>query len=66
MGMVERDNIRGLHIYDGHDSYVVCNDCVTEEEWNDMGEDDVITDRDIRDSENIIYFCDRCPNKSRL
>jgi len=57
MGIVKRDEIRGYLI----ESEVVCLDCASEKETNDIKGDRVLTE-DVVDGDDL-YFCDRCQNE---
>ena len=46
--------ILGIHTNRG----VLCADCCSDEEWNTMEEDEIITQQDLEG--DFIYFCDEC------
>ena len=54
--MGKADEIRGYRWKDGT---IVCTKCVTDEERKDLKEDEILTDHDV-DDEDEMYFCDRC------
>jgi hypothetical protein len=60
MGYVKSDEVRGAHI----EGQVVCAECLTSEEWDNLTEDQIITDDTI--TEDDLYFCDRGEHKKRL
>lgn len=55
MGVYENEDIRGAYI----EEEVVCMDCLTDEERNDLKEKDLITTEYIEDQDKT-FFCDRC------
>ena len=59
MGIVKSDEFRGAHF----DEWLVCHDCMTDEDWAALQEDQVVTDSEIEKTDDM-YFCDRC--KKRL
>lgn len=59
MGVIDNEDMRGAYV--GEE--VVCQNCLTELEREQLKEDRVITPEDIED-EDKTFFCDRC--KKRL
>lgn len=55
MSMIDNEDVRGYRI--GQE--IVCPECITEEESDKIKEKDVITTKEIEDSDKE-WFCDRC------
>ena len=55
MARYEDEDILGLHFNSG---VVVCRECCTEKEWEDMTEDQIVVE-----NEEEVVFCDRCKKK---
>ncbi len=60
MAKIKVEDIVGLRIIPRGD--IVCWDCLSEEERQDFNEDDVIM-ADETESDDEIYFCDRCKKR---
>ncbi len=41
------------------DEKVICADCMTETDWNQLTQDSVMTQKEA-DENDKIFFCDRC------
>jgi hypothetical protein len=54
MGYIKGEDIRGYYF----NNTVVCNNCVTPEDLNELQEDQIITETEM--TEDDYYFCDRC------
>jgi hypothetical protein len=57
MSIVKRDDIKGYRV----DQEIVCDDCISVEELDDVLESDILFQNDADDD---LVFCDLC--KSRL
>ncbi len=55
MARIADDQIHGLKV----DGKIVCARCATQEEWAKAVQHDIITTDQI-DSDEAMYFCDRC------
>ncbi len=55
MSVFKREEIAGIYGNEGP----IHAECMTEEEWNEMTEDEIITTNQI-ESDDDIYFCNRC------
>ncbi len=55
MGRINSDSVRGARI--GQE--IVCTDCITGGEWTDLHDDQIFTEKDVKDSQKT-YTCDRC------
>ena len=55
MGFVKNEEIRGYQF----DNEVVCSDCATKQDLEELKEDEILTEDDIEKSDGT-YFCDRC------
>ena len=49
------EDIRGIR----RDGDILRSECITDEEWDETTQDQIITDDELADSYGI-YFCDRC------
>ncbi|MFH1854392.1 MAG: hypothetical protein ABH815_03665 [Candidatus Omnitrophota bacterium] len=58
MGIVRNKDIVGYRLGDE----IVCSDCTIDRERNSTKEKDVILQEEI-ETEDAIYFCDRCQNR---
>ena len=58
MGRINSDSVRGARI--GQE--VVCTDCITGHEWADLRDDQIFTEKDVKDSQKT-YTCDRCQDR---
>lgn len=54
MGIVNRDEIVGIH----DENSIKCKDCMTNEDWNNLKEEDIILQNEIEGDD--MYFCDEC------
>ena len=61
MSIIEKENISGCTFI--ANSETVCIDCLTEEEWSNLTENEILLQDSLEESE-AVYFCDRC--KKRL
>jgi hypothetical protein len=59
MGVIKNEEIRGYQFYDGRFGEIVCLDCVTQEDLEDLQEDEILTEYDLEQGD-FTYFCDRC------
>jgi len=55
MGIIKKEEIRGYRF----ENEIVCPDCATDAELKDLNEDEIITDNEIENGDEM-YFCDRC------
>ena len=44
---------------------IICRQCSTQQQWNDMTEEDIITQEDV-DKKEFVYFCDECRKKLKV
>ncbi|MEN6488751.1 MAG: hypothetical protein ABFD66_07705 [Smithella sp.] len=56
MAKISKEDVAGMYRNDGS---IICTDCMTDEDWNMMTADDVITREDV-DGEETLFFCDLC------
>ena len=65
MGIVDMKDVVGIWVDDpmGSAKLIKCEECATNEEWDNALEDDLITSSDIENQEQAC-FCDEC--KKRL
>lgn len=59
MATVRKDEIRGYIFCDGRKTEIVCIDCATMEDVEDLRREEVL-DTDILENSGFKYFCDRC------
>lgn len=57
MGAVKKEDVAGVRTGER----VICKECLTDEEWADMKQNDIVGDTS-EDEENF-YFCDRCQER---
>ena len=57
MGQYKQEDILGLRL----GSEIVCAECPSDEEWDQITEDEIITQGGTEGED--IYFCDRCKNR---
>lgn len=62
VGVIKNEEIRGYQFYDGRFTVVVCLDCVTQEDLEDLKQGDILTEGDLERGD-CQYFCDRCDEK---
>ena len=55
MSIIEKEKILAIRRNDGS---VICEECTTNEEWNDITQDAIITEDDITD--DVYVVCDSC------
>jgi hypothetical protein len=55
MGIVKDEDVRGAQWAEG----MTCRECMTDDEWNKLTQDEVIDAKQIKMSGDL-YFCDRC------
>jgi Zn-finger nucleic acid-binding protein len=61
MGIVNMDDVRGIWADRGTgDKVILCQECATDEEWNNALEEDLITSQAIEADPDKMYFCDEC------
>jgi len=53
------DNLVGIYEEEGS---IKCRDCMKEEDWKDLKQENIITVDDIKDGEEWLY-CDYCEKK---
>jgi hypothetical protein len=58
MGVIKNEEIRGYHFYDARFDEIVCLDCVTQEDLEDLKQDDILSEKLLE--KRCRYFCDRC------
>jgi hypothetical protein len=58
MGSIKNEKIKGYIL----DQDIVCVKCVTQEELKELMEDQIITDDEVQNSDEI-FFCNRCENE---
>lgn len=65
MGRIKKEDLRGIEYMDGVNSYVKCRNCMSEDDYNNMKDSEIITDEDIEkiEDEDEILFCDTCGNR---
>ncbi len=51
----DKDQVAAIYINDS----VICTNCMTDEDWNSLAQERVIT-REEKDEKDEIFFCDRC------
>lgn len=56
MGIVKVDEILWYSLA----QQIVCDDCISEDERNELKEDDIVSENDESDD---LVFCDRCKEK---
>jgi hypothetical protein len=54
MGVYDLSEIVAAHTDEG----VLCSDCMTSEQWEDLSEDRILTEKYLEGDE--VYFCDKC------
>jgi hypothetical protein len=59
MAVIKNEEIRGYQFYDARFSEIVCLDCVTQEDLEDLKEGNILTEQELENSD-YRYFCDRC------
>jgi hypothetical protein len=59
MGRTENDEIAGM--VDSHGQYI-CSNCMTEEEWDSVAEDRIVSRQDV-DEDEAITWCERCKKR---
>lgn len=57
MGCYKEEDIVGLRL----ESEIVCMECRTDEDWDQMTEEEVITQEETEG--DVIYFCDQCKKR---
>lgn len=55
MAFIKKDDIVGFRF----DSEVVCTDCVTQEDLQDLKQHNIITEDEVEQADGH-FFCDRC------
>jgi len=58
MSIIKTDDIAGARL----ENLLVCSDCITDEEWTGLKEEEIVTRREVDDSEDL-FFCDRCEER---
>lgn len=51
-----QEEICGIELEEG----IVCAECWTDEEFDDLEQNQIITEKDIEHASDSLYFCDRC------
>ena len=59
MRVHEIDDLVGIYEEDGS---VKCRDCMKEEDWEELKEENIITEDNIEKNDELIY-CDYCERK---
>ena len=57
MGMVRQEDIVAIW---WDENQIVCSECLSNDDWDNLKEDQIITSGDIERDEETLYFCDRC------
>ncbi len=57
MGIVGKDDMVAIRREDGN---IVCEECATQEEWDNATEDQIVTRSEIENDSDNLYFCDEC------
>ena len=59
MGVHEIDDLVGIYEEDGS---IKCRDCMKDEDWEDLKQENIITLDDVKNGEKLFY-CDYCEEK---
>jgi hypothetical protein len=59
MGTVKKGDIAGIWL----DPEIVCAECISDDERDNLKEDQIITQDQIYRDDETLYFCDRCKRK---
>ncbi|MGD0626605.1 MAG: hypothetical protein ABSB32_18065 [Thermodesulfobacteriota bacterium] len=62
MGIIDLENVRGYHFVDAAQNEVVCTECITKDEKENLTEDDFLMEGDLEHEEKA-HFCDRCKKR---
>jgi len=58
MARIKSEDILGYYV--GEE--LICSKCITDEELSEVKQDDILTEQDANNSDDM-FFCDRCKKK---
>ncbi len=59
MSIIKNDDIIAVTKHNGS---ILCKDCISSEEWNNLNESQILT-TEYAEKEEMLVFCDQCKQK---